>query len=390
MTYQKDDSPGSVDARGSLQAPSGRIELVDERVVSTRQASTSTAVACGPRCALVGENEIVCTFMVQSKLGVNDFVPLLSRSHDGGKSWQDERPLWPNLRENWSIFGSVSRAPKGELMFFGTRTPIERPGEPNWSAITMGLKQNSLIWARSDDGGRTWTDPVAIPMEIAGSAEAAGPMCVTRDGRWLACYAPYNTFDTDLVVDRQQLALVASDNGGQSWQYQPLMRFREPASGAAEAWLIELADGRLLSTCWHTDFTEKHDYFNPYAVSDDGGRTWKGPLSTGIRGQSTALAALPDGAAVLLYNQRRQGPAGVYLALARPDREDFHAELNEPVWLAETRTQHGGEGAHSNWEDFSFGEPSALPLPGGDIFVVFWCLQPRAQGIRSVRLRITP
>lgn len=328
--------------------------------------------------------------MVQSRLAVNDFVPLVAHSHDDGQTWHDERPLWPELRDSWSIFGSISRAPKGELMFFGSRTPIARAGEPNWSSATMGLKQNELIWSCSTDGGRTWAAPSAITMKTAGSAEAAGPLCVTRDGRWLACYAPYNTFDPDLIVDRQQLALIASDDQGRTWQYQPLMRFREADSGAAEAWIVELSDGRLLSTCWHTDFTEKNEYPNPYSISEDGGRTWIGPNSTGICGQSTALAAMPYGGAIMLYNQRKQKPAGVYLARAHPDRDGFHTEIHEPVWLAETTTQHGGIDAHSNWQDFSFGEPAAVPLPNGDILVTLWCQQPHFQGIRSVRVRIMP
>ena len=369
-------------------APPARIEVLGEHVVTAREPNTRTAVAVGPRLALANDDDIVCSYMLQSKLAVNDFVPMISRSRDGGRTWHDQGSIWPDDIERWSIFGSISRAPDGDLMFFGARTPIDTAGEPNWSGATMGLKQNELIWSRSRDAGSTWSKPIPIPMPIAGSAEAAGPICVTRAGRWLICYAPYNTFERDLAVDRQQLALLASDDSGATWNYEPLMRFAEAESGSAEAWVVELADGRLLATCWHVDHTDSREYPNPYALSSDGGRTWIGPNSTGVLGQSTSLAALPDGRALMLYNQRKHGQPGVYLAIARPDERSLNIEVNEPVWLARTTTQHGGQGDHSNWEDFSFGEPAAVLLPDGDVLVALWCQQPDFQGIQCLRVHL--
>src|SRR5581483_8958022 len=102
---------------------------------------------------------------------------------------------------------------------------------------------------------------------------------------------------------------------------------------------------------------------NAYALSDDGGRTWTPTRSTGIRGQSTALAALPDGRALFVYNQRRHGEIGVWLALVQPTDTDFGIEANEIVWKAQTGTQSGSSGEHTEWEDFSFGEPSVTLLP---------------------------
>ena len=54
-------------------------------------------------------------------------------SIDGSRSWSEPAPLWPHLTERYSIFGSVSRAPDGDLFYFGTQYPIDTPGEPNWS-----------------------------------------------------------------------------------------------------------------------------------------------------------------------------------------------------------------------------------------------------------------
>jgi Neuraminidase (sialidase) len=358
-------------------------KIIAEGFVSKRRPNTPTAVAAGSRCALTKENELVCSFMVQSKLGINDFKPMLARSKDGGKRWGRPVLLWPHLKETHSIFGAVSRAPNGDLFFYGSRYRIDKPGESFWSDATQGLKDNDLIWAKSTDSGKTWTEPAVIPMPIPGAAETAMAMTVTRKGRWACCYSPYNTFDPKVKVDRNQVVALTSDNEGKSWKHTSMLRFKEGT--AAEAWLIELADGRLLGACWHLKEGEG-DNPNAYALSHDGGLTWSPTASTGILGQSTALGALSDGRALFIYNQRKHGEIGVWLAVARPTETDFGIESNEIVWRAQTRTQKGTSAEHTAWVDFSFGEPHVTPMPDGTLLVTLWCVQPSGQGIRYVKL----
>jgi hypothetical protein len=326
--------------------------------------------------------------MTQSKLGVNDFVPLQSLSCDGGATWEEAYPIWPHLQGAFSIFCSVSRAPSGCLFLYGIRFPISAQGEPFWSDQTQGMKENHLIWARSSDGGRTWTEPTVIPMPIPGSAEAPGPLCITRTGRWLVCYAPYNTFDPAVAVDRNQIVLLHSSDNGNSWRHTSMLRFAEADSGGAEAWVVELAGGQLLGACWQVGYAKGQEFPNPYALSSDGGETWTPVRSTGIWGQSISLGALPDGRALLVYNQRKHGEPGVWLAVARPTESDFGLETNQIVWRAERTTQHDSSAEHSEWADFAFGEPSVTVAPDGALLVTFWRLQPSGQGIGYVKLRL--
>jgi hypothetical protein len=359
-----------------------------EGFISIREAGAPTALPCGPRFAVLGEQEILCSFMAQSAAGINDLKVLFARSLDGGRTWRDEGFLWPELHARYALFGSISRAPGGELLFFGARTPIDQPGESFWNDSTQGLKQNELIWGLSRDGGRTWSGPTPIPMPIPGSAEAPGALCVGRDGVWHACYAPYNTFDPALRVDRNQIVYLRSEDRGRAWRHASMLRFAESYATGAEAWVVELADGRLLGACWNLNQKDGADFPNAYGLSPDGGRTWLPTRSTGIRGQSTSLTALPDGRALFTYNQRKHGEIGVWMALVRPTPEDFGIEFNEPIWRAATATVGGTSTKHSNWVDFAFGEPSTALLPGGDILTALWCVQPEGRGIRYVRGRL--
>jgi hypothetical protein len=356
-----------------------------EGFVSEQKAG---AVAVGSRWAVTREGHVLCSFMTQSALGINDFVPALAVSRDGGTIWTGRGPVWPELAGVSSLFVGLSRSPSGELFLYGTRTPVDAPGESFWNEATGGLKQNELVWARSLDSGQSWSGPSVIPMPQAGSAEAPGPMCVTRRGRWVACYAPYPTFDPDVRVDRGHLVLLYSEDEGGSWRHTSMMRFAEPDSGGAEAWVVELADGRLLGACWHLSHTAAREFQNPCVISADEGATWQPPVPTGILGQSIALAPLDDGGALLAYNQRKHGEIGVWLAALRPSGAGVGVEWNQPVWRAEQATQTASSGQHDDWCDFAFGEPSVAILPDRSIFVTLWCLQPSGRGIRYVKLRL--
>ena len=370
-------------------SPAGQYRICEEGWVSRRQADTNTAMSMGPRCAVTRAGDILCTFMGQSALGINDFAPLQVRSRDGGRTWVEEGLIWPRLRDRWSIFGSLSRTPGGELLFFGSRTVVDEPGGPNWCDATQGLKQNELCWTLSRDDGVVWGEPTPIPMPIPGAAEVTGPICVARDGTWHACYSPYNTFDPDLVVDRSQLVHLYSMDHGRTWRHNVLMLFAQPYATAAEAWVIELTDGRLLSTCWNLNQQDGSDFPNAFALSSDGGRTWTPSRSTGCHGQSTSLAPLPDARALFLFNQRKHGPVGVWMAVASPAADGFGTEFSERVWAAPEPASPRAPG-HSQWMQFAFGEPAAAVLPDGMILLVFWCAQGDAHGIRYVRLGRTP
>jgi len=363
------------------------LEVVSQGFVHRRDPAAPRRVAAGPRCAVLPDGELLCSFMIQSGLGVNDFVPVLARSAPDWEAWSEPAPLFPHLAGTQSLFGAIGPGRPGEHFVYGIRIPIDAPGESFWTEATQGMKQNALFWSRSPDGGRTWTEPADIPLDGPGSAEAPCALTVTRGGRWIACYAPYNTFDPGERVDRGRVVVALSDSEGAAWRHRDALRFAEPDSGGAEAWVIELSGGELLATAWHVDHSARRHYPNAYAMSSDGGETWSPTRSTGIQGQSTALAALPGGRALLIYNQRKHGRPGVYLAVVKPTPESFGVEHDQMIWAAPSATQHATSADHSEWTDFSFGEPHVTILPDGTLFAVFWCIEGAESGIRYVRLK---
>ena len=341
--------------------------------------------ACS-RVVVTDEGELVCTYVLRSGAGKPDYTPHQSRSYDGGQTWTAEGPVWPGLVGRASISVALSRTRGGDLLLYGTSTRVDDGDETWWDGGRQALKQNDLIWARSSDAGGTWPEPDIIPMPIPSAAEAPGPMTLTRGGRLVAVYAPYNTFDPSVAVDRNQIVLVKSDDDGRTWSHTSMLRFDDPEGGGAESWIVELADRRLVGTAWNMSLATGRDEPIPFGLSSDGGDTWTTTRSTGIRGQATSLAPLPDGRLLLVYNQREQPDAGVWLAVAAPSDHDFGVQRIGPAWMAEQATRNTEDSGHDAWTDFSFGEPSVTLLPDGDVMVTLWCAQPSGTGIRYVRL----
>ncbi|MCM8759439.1 MAG: glycoside hydrolase [Candidatus Omnitrophica bacterium] len=359
-------------------------EIIDSGFVFNAEKDTDHAVACGPRC-LVTTEDIICSFMVQSGLGINDFKPVLMRSYEG-KKWQDMSFPWKHLSNQYSIFGSISCSNDGEIFFFGTRTKIDIPGESFWRNENQGLKENELVYARSLDNGKTWTEFSVIPKPFLCSAEAPGAMCITKSGSWHVCYSPYNTFDSNNFVERNQVVLLTSRDKGKTWSYTRMLSFEELYSSAAEAWVVELADGRLFGTCWKINQKNGSDFSNPYAVSEDDGRTWSKTQPTGIMGQTPALAPLPDGRIFFIYNQRRVPPYGIRLALISVLDVGLRIDADEMIYCVEKPSIDAFLKSHSDWTNFNFGEPHVAILPDKTILAVFWCIEPENRGIRYIRL----
>src|SRR5258708_1712201 len=105
-----------------------------------------------------------------------------------------------------------------------------------------------------------------------------------------------------------------------------------------------------------------------------------------MTGQSSALAPLPDGRMLFVYNQRKYGEPGVYLAIARPGAAKFGVESNQVVWRAERAMLGDTSPDHADWTGFAFGEPAITVLADGSWLVVFWCIQADGQGVRFVKL----
>ena len=341
-------------------------------------ATREKCATSGPRTAVLDDGSIVCTFMINSCGGANDFVPMIAYSKDC-KEWTEAKKVWPTLDGVESLFGSVRRGSDGKFSIAGQGFPIAYPGEAFWSDEAMGMKENYVFYSVTDDP-ESFPIPKKVELPYYGSAEQPGGL-LTEEGAMTMIYAPYPTIEKREEVDNGCIVLLRSCDG-ESFAAKKIGEV-EGDSQYAESWIERLSDGRLFISSWQTASEDS----SRYLISDDNAESFKGPFVQPFRGQSTGICAWEDGAVLIAYNQRKYGEIGVWLAMERFS-EDGQFELleNEPVWIAPKATKNESSGDFGQWTDFSFGEPSVTVLSDNSLLVTLWYQKDDVNGIRYVRL----
>jgi hypothetical protein len=206
-------------------------------------------------------------------------------SFNGGLTWQES--LLPNLTvaaggrfertsDPWVAFGTGGRAYFVSLGFNETN-PL-----------------NGVYLSASDDGGRTWGDPVAVH---SGTSTFDDKEAVVVDNRDDSPYKGrvYVGWDS-ITASRQQLELITySDDGGHS--FQPPVTIG--SSGANIGVVPLVGPGGIVHAVWLS-----YQGLTPYLMashSTDGGRTWSEPVrisgarAFGVDGSRTG-SGLPSAA----------------------------------------------------------------------------------------------
>lgn len=352
------------------------LKKISEGDVFVTDADCATS---GPRTAILPDGRLICTFMINSHGGANDFVPMVSYSDDGEK-WSEAKPLWPSLSEKKSFFASVRPAGDGRISIAGQIFDIDRQGEDFWSDEVGGMKENRVAFSVSEDG-YTFPLPTELELPFYASAEQAGGMMVDADGTMTMIYSPYPTIEGRGEVDTCCMVIMRSRDGGKTFSSEKFAAV-DPPSTYAESWITRLTDSRLFVSTWQT----ASENSNQYLISEDG-VTFKGPFPQPFRGQSSAISPYEDGTVLVVYNQRKADPAGVWLALEKPNEKSVTLLWNEPVWTPSS-SDASSVTEFSDWTSFSFGEPHVTVLSDGTLLVTLWYADGDKKGIRYVRLKV--
>ena len=352
-------------------------KIAEGNVFTTTKENSCTS---GPRTALLPDGSLACVFMINSKGGANDFVPMIAYSKDGSV-WTEAKPVWPELIGKKSVFVSLRSAGDGQVCLAGKAWEIAYSGEAFWSDEAAGMKENKLVFSVSADG-YDFPLPTEVDVPFYGSAEQPGGMLAEDGGKFTMIYSPYNTIEKKEETDINCMGILRSVDGGKTFTTAKFAQVDGPCQ-YGESWITRLTDGRLFVSTWQTAVPEKS---NQYLLSDDDGNTFAGPFAQPFRGQSTGICAWKDGSVLIAYNQRKEGTVGVWLAQETFDGTEVNLLENEPVWAAQTITKSGTSGDFSQWTDFSFGEPHVAALPDDSLLVTLWYQQGNVNGIRYVRV----
>jgi len=202
-----------------------------------------------PSLTALPDGSLVLTAQDFGPGATHDRIPI-SRSSDGGRTWQTIELMGPDYPRN------VIVEPDGSLLFV-------RALEWDWEGEEGS---HNLQLCRSKDGGETWTcSEGQVDWDVAAFGEVSAIRL--KDGRYMAAL---RTIVPDAPARDGHgfgvTVLTESTDGGKYWS-KP-----RPITSTAEvhAYLTELDDGRLMVT-----YSTYHLPFGVFAmVSSDGGKTW--------------------------------------------------------------------------------------------------------------------
>jgi len=344
-----------------------KIEVIQHGFIDRRRfdsESSPRVFLSRPRIAAAEDGTLVCVYSSQSQIGANDRVPMTARSRDGGKSWRDEGAIFPRLIGKFSFDLALGKNHGGELMLFGTRLATEASAQ---------TPRRELIWVKSNDHGKSWTNPapIALPSELSGELETDGPMVLTRIGTWIAPCTVRRLDERANQPGQAHAAALVSRDRGRVWNHTPML----PAKGnptTLGGWACELSDGRVLATgtTLHAG-TASH----VYAISRDGGVSWSSARATGTRGGDAAITALPGACALLTFIQHGDPDAGLTASLAQPTDKDFGSRAAMPLFAPPP----GG----------SLADATATALKNDEAIICFRSTSQAESSILTVRVRVT-
>jgi hypothetical protein len=179
----------------------------------------------------------------------------------------------------------------------------------------LGLK-GRLDWIRSDDGGKTWSEPKVI---VDSQVDDRNPgLGVMADGTVVMAYGEASTYNAqgkfDRTCGRYELFYVLSTDGGRTWSDKIPLAPDLLYSGSPYGRIITLSDGTALMQIyvWEDQAAKLPGKRTPVPArcagilrSTDNGRTW-GDWSTVAKGYNEiSLAEMPGGRLVAAMRSAR-------------------------------------------------------------------------------------
>lgn len=198
----------------------------------------------------------------------------VSRSLDGGKTWEDmiiamDMGQWGGLPDSQNGIGdpSVLYDPVSDKIFIVAAWTHGIEGGRAWSGVGNGMSPETtaqLMIVSSGDDGKTWTKPRNITQQIKNpdwyfTLQGPGRGIAMKNGNLVF---PMQYKDEKTIPHS---FLMYSEDHGENWK-----RYNAPVPETTEAQVVELPDGSLMLNMRNNTRTGRKVY-----TTKDYGKTWE-------------------------------------------------------------------------------------------------------------------
>lgn len=311
-------------------------------------------------------------------------------STDSGRSWQDGGVMYDSsalgLAHRFTDSCKPTAIDNDELVSVGYGFIRENPEEglEEYALKHGGFPESHNTFSFSGDGGKTWKVPSFIGHRFETALELSGPALWCAEEKVLLVFGPPFV----LKGHRQQGVVLGSRDRGKTWEQYGTF-FDSPSVAPWEVRSLREKSGRIWLVIWAYDFEKQAHLCNQLVYSDDLGRTWSPPLSTGIRGQAANLF-IAEGKKHILYTVREGENTGIYCAEFSLESDNaLSVGKSVALWSASGMAGAQGERIEKQFRALKFGQPSMTCLGGNEYLLLYWSCEADGYAIRARVLEVS-
>jgi hypothetical protein len=344
-------------------------------------------VAYHPSLVLLSQSEFVATFDLGQAVESLDYHTVVARSQDGGQTWRLEGKILQEPPPLSSHIIRASRLADGSLVGLGALFHRDNPFMGLLNPETSGFVPTDLFLVRSEDGGRSWTEPQTITPPLVGPCwEVCHPIVELRGGRWMAPVGTWRGWQGESPSGEQTVALFSDDQGKNWSKFVRIFDGRQSGRSHLEVSAVELDDDRILAVSWVHDLTHNQNFPTEYSLSQSGGENFSEPMLTGFRAQTCKFIQLRNGLLFAAFRDTER--PGLWGALARLEGNRWISINEVSLWQGAAAGMQGRSNSAQELSALKFGSPSIKQLSTGEVLLLFWCQEECVTGIRWIRVQI--
>ena len=382
------------------------MEILDRGTIFDATSAPVEARFCtSPSLAQLGNGRLVVTLRAGSSKDASDEDTPVLLSDDCGATWRLAFRGFGDLPPGRGRIRGAALTPLGGDRLAACLTWVDRtdPALPLFNPQTEGILPTRTLLAASEDAGESWAVLGEVPLAPHTGNAITGPILILQNGQMALPYEAWKEYG-DARPGRHHAALRLTGPGGlgtseepSSWpsQWPELAVVAHDPAGEVLYWDQRLCvapdTGELIAMLWSHDRRSQHDLDIHITWGSPDARRWTPPASTEIGGQICAPLALGGGRVFAAYVHRHPPPT--LRAILSDDFGRTWTAADELVFYEKATGPESGMAGSRDFSDYwadmsiwTFGHPTPLLLPNGDVMVAYYAGDSTAMGIHWVRI----